>query len=228
MLHQHPAHYGCIIAMKSCQTTMLSSADLVSLGADNILKLWMIDVNECENQHLITLKCVGSIHLEPLPRHFELLGSTLCLVREEKKVEMLNIEILKASSSIVEYRNIPILSHQAEDDHVEMITCLASSLQLGLFATCSLDGRVKLWNDGNSMVSEIDLGLPLASVTFGSDHGELVVGIQKDLYLVLPLDYLPPTYHHLVRGKVDDIEVSRPFDSNVEFWQVHVKYLCIC
>lgn len=218
MLYQQPAHYGCIIAMKSCQKTMMSSADLVSLGDDNILKLWMIHVNENENQYVITLKCIGSIHLEPHPCHFELLGSTLCLVYEEKKVDMLDIEILKASSSVMEYRNIPVLTHQAEDDHVGMITSLASSLQLGLFATCSVDGHIKLWNKENNMVTEIGLGHPLASVSFGSDQGELVVGIQKDLYLVMPLDYLPPNYHHLVRGKVDDREISRPFDSNVEFW----------
>ena len=219
MLYQQSAHNGCIIAMRSCPaTTTISTADLASLGADNMLKLWKINVDE--DEYLVTLKCIGSIHMEAPPCHFEIMGSTLCLVHGEKKVDMLNFEFLKGSSSTVEYGSIPVLSHQAEDDHVDMVTCLACSPQLGLFATCSLDGHVKLWNEGNSMVTEIDLGPPLASVTFASDNGELVLGIHKDLYLVLPSDYLPQNYLHLVSEAVENNDLSRPFNSNVEFWQV--------
>ena len=219
MPYYQPAHSGCVIAMRSCWAASTASADLISLGVDNILKLWRINVDE--NVYLITLKCMGSIHMDPLPYHFELLGPTLCLVHGEKKVDMLDCRVLQGTSSVVEYGSMPILTHEAEDDHVEIITCLTSSPQLGLFATCSLDGHVKLWSEGNSIVSEINLGSPLASVAFASDFGELVIGIQKDLYMLLPSDYLPPNYLSLTSKKDDSKDFSRPFNSNAKFWQVH-------
>ncbi|TPX57208.1 hypothetical protein PhCBS80983_g03982 [Powellomyces hirtus] len=83
-------------------------------------------------------------------------------------------------------------------------------------------GRVvRVWDEGG-LIREIQFNDTVRTVCFGNERGDIFVGISDQISLVRMQDYLP---HHLLRIALtrtyidDPKEDSRPFDSNVDFWE---------
>ncbi|KAJ3300052.1 hypothetical protein HDU76_006168, partial [Blyttiomyces sp. JEL0837] len=118
-------------------------------------------------------------------------------------------------------------SHPADEDHTKVITHVAALESLGLFASSSEDGTIKIWDTvESSLVREIQFNEPIYSVCFCNHRGDLLVGMKDQVALVRVQDYLPM---HLLGellgnplGWPDD-PVERPanFDSTLDFWELY-------
>ena len=239
MPHPCPAHDGHVTKLiASCDTivpfcsydpnhwsTRTIQTALISYGTDNMLNIWCLKL---KRKGRITLKLQMSIHTELEPVHGKLFGSLLCLSFPDNRIVMMNTPRVqqRQDSRIVatshSFSKISLLTHQTEDDHIGSIISLQCSSKLNLFATSSKDGHVKIWNEENHLISEIDFGESLASVCFANSHGDLLVGFQKHVSLIQARDYLPEAIikSNNDRGTPleDCIEQPMTFDPDLEFW----------
>ena len=239
MMHPCPAHDGHVTKLIASRDTIVPFCSydqdqwstckvvqtaLVSYGTDNMLNIWCLKLKKKDQ---ITLKLQMSIHTELEPVHGKLFGSLLCLSFPDNRIVMINTpkiqqgqdtRIIATSHS---FSKMSLLTHQTEDDHTGAIIALQCCPKLNLFTTSSKDGHVKVWNEENHLVSEIDFGESLASVCFANSHGDLLVGFQKHISLIQARDYLPEAVINAnCRSTLleDCIEQPMMFDSDLEFW----------
>ena len=53
-----------------------------------------------------------------------------------------------------------------------------------LFASCSTDGSVRIWDESSRLLRVIKLNSSPTSICFGSQKGDLIVGIGKNLHKI--------------------------------------------
>ena len=242
MQHPCPAHDGHVTKLiASCDLIVPFSDDpngssviqaaLISYGCDNMLNIWCLKIRK-SNQ--ITLKLQKSIHTKLEPIHCSLLGSIICLSFLDNHIVMLNASTKSRPDSRIvatshSLDKMPLLTHQVEDDHTETLLSLQCCPSLGLFATSSKDGLVKIWNSENQLVSEIDFEASLTSVCFANSQGDLLIGFQKHISLISASDYLPDAI--LEKNKsfsvTDCIEQPLTFDSDLAFWYDSKRIPCL-
>lgn len=202
---------------------------LLSFGTDNMLNAWSIEVDKGTS---LLLKLLFSIHLDPGPIHMSLVDSTICMTIANSVI-MINMSHVYQDSRLVpaslSLKDLSTLNHQREDDHAGTVISLQGSPQLKLFATSSRDGHVKIWNNENQLISELEFGDTLGSVCFANAKGDLLVGFQNHVCVVRAEDYLLSDYVDVARvSPFSDVE-EKPitFDSELEFWSVSNKILLI-
>lgn len=64
------------------------------------------------------------------------------------------------------------------------VTGLASCAKMRLFASCSADGSVRVWDESNKLLRVIKLNATPTSICFSSQKGDLIVGIGKHLHKI--------------------------------------------
>ena len=228
-----PAHDGHVIKLIAARDPLCPFSDdldcnaamqtaLISYGSNSMLNVWCLKV-KASNQ--IFLKLLMSIHTELEPVQGILLGSIVCLSFLDNRIVMMNTtqnrrpdsSIIAASQSL---SRMPLLTHQAEDDHTGSVISLECCPSLRIFATTSTDGQIKIWNKDNHLVSEIDFGKSLASVCFANLQGDLLVGFQKHISLIKAKDYLPDAILQMrqTSSLSDYVEQPLTFNSDLEFW----------
>ena len=224
-----PAHGGCVSRLVSSESPvtlpdMTPTPSLVSFGGDNFLNVWSFGVND-RGDH-IELKMLICIQMETIPKHIAIDGSLLCVTTAKNSVKMLNIvPELKATHQSrylphgCLFNSMPIMSHQREDRHTGTITSLSSCPALGLFATTSHDGHLKVWSTSSQLVSEIYFGDTLVSACFSNARGDLLVGFQRQICSVSASHYLPSQYlSHTAEQPYNSEDDPLTFDPTLEFW----------
>ena len=242
MPHPCPAHGGHVTKLVgSCDLIVPFSVDpewtttvqtaLVSYGSDNMINVWCLKLNR-GNQITLTLQM--TIHTEVEPVHGKLTNSTVCFATLDNRVIMINTprshqpdgRIIATSHSL---SRMSLLVHEAEEDHTSSIISLQCCPPLGLFATSSKDGHVKIWDSENHLASEINFGESLASVCFANSRGDLLVGFQKHISMIQAWDYLPDAVLKMNRDSpliMDCIEQTMTFDPSLEFWYSSERTPC--
>ncbi|PVD39075.1 hypothetical protein C0Q70_01703 [Pomacea canaliculata] len=84
------------------------------------------------------------------------------------------------------------------------ITALDKCPLVGIFATSSLDGTVKIWGNDFQLVRELVYFVPLLSLCFVSNRGDLLVGKENVIILCQVEKYLP-------RHRLEDL-ITRNFE----------------
>ena len=237
-----PAHDGHVTKLFASRDVIRPFSDdpdssaatqtaLVSYGTDNMLNIWCLRV-KASNQ--IFLKLLMSIHTELEPVLGRLLGSIICLSFLDNRIVMLNtLQRCRPDSRIIatshSLSRMSLLTHQAEDDHTGSVISLECCPSMGIFATSSKDGHIKIWNKDNHLVSEIDFGKSLASVCFANLQGDLLVGFQKHISLIKAKDYLPDTILEMRQSSphTDCVEQPLTFDYDLEFWYDSERTPCL-
>ena len=70
---------------------------------------------------------------------------------------------------------------------------MSATSKLKLFSSSDSEGSIKIWDSTNTLLREICLDQTLNSVEFLCPSGELVIGYQNNLHLILPEYYLLTT-----------------------------------
>jgi len=227
MPHPFPAHAGSVCKLTSQASPDISSENapsLLSYGSDSFLNIWTVALGE--SSHHVRLKILLCVQLESPPRQIGVLGTLICLTTIQNTVKMLDVspKLVPMETHYLGhgclFNSMPVLSHQREDSHTSPITSLSCCPSLGLFATSSRDGHVKVWNTTNQLVSDAHFGDTLTTVCFSNTRGDLLVGFQRQICLVQAHDYLPPAYLELSKKCPLNEQVEEPilFDRNLEFW----------
>ncbi|XP_074656785.1 WD repeat-containing protein 97-like [Tubulanus polymorphus] len=155
---------------------------LISAGKDNIIKIWRLYPYAQE-----ALAPLMSFFCAHTPIQMTVLKEKLLVAFQEHS---------SATYSVVMYNlNTKDRSdHSPDDDHTDTITGISVCSRLKLFATSSLDGTIRIWDDHNQLVRMLKLNAVPLSVSFCSQRGDLVVGIDKHLHKINYQSYLPRVY----------------------------------
>ncbi|XP_078609393.1 uncharacterized protein LOC144880786 isoform X1 [Branchiostoma floridae x Branchiostoma japonicum] len=155
---------------------------IISAGRDNVVKVWRIFPFSEE-----ALSPLMSFYCAQPPLYMATLKERLCVGFQEPAT---------ATYSVVMYNLVEKnrFDHRPDDDHIDDITALACCPRMKVFASSSLDGTVKIWNEENSLIRIIKLNVAPHSVAFCSQRGDLLVGIGKHLHRIEYNHYMPKTY----------------------------------
>ncbi|KAL5005609.1 hypothetical protein ScPMuIL_016767 [Solemya velum] len=198
MEHAVQAHVGEIVCLESCVNIDRSRDRLepttdviVSGGTDNNLNFWRIVISvRRRGKIVIYLVPILKINCLSPPKQISMFENLTCIaVEAEKKHKILLLELfMSEESATLEYR---IHTHDDDEDHTQQITTLDNCPLLGLFASSSLDGYIKLWNRSNILIRELNFDTPVRGMCFANDRGDLLVGYQSHVCSVNVSSYLP-------------------------------------
>lgn len=197
---------------------------LVSYGqTSDRLHIWAIVIDE--KALTLELEVLLIVKMTAVPRFVVLSGCTVCMVTEDDQLSMFRNRTIRRQSftpQVINIASMDLLRHQNEDGHTNTVTSLNACLYLKIFVSSSKDGTIKVWSFDNNMVAEIDFGVPLTSVGFANDQGDLLVGLQLRVSIIKAVDYLPAEYYEMSRNCPHWDEKEKPvaFDSLLEFWSV--------
>lgn len=128
--------------------------------------------------------------------------------------------------------------HSSDSDHMDDVTGLTSCSKMRLFASCSADGSVRIWDEANRLLRVIKLNATPTSIGFCSQKGDLIVGIGKHLHkisyasckkaygstILFISSFLIVSWHLLVGFSISRLIKTKPslWDGDLAFkWHVH-------
>ncbi|XP_066537631.1 WD repeat-containing protein 97 isoform X2 [Hoplias malabaricus] len=153
---------------------------ILTAGEDNAVLLWRVfpHAQECLSVHISVL-CAHT------PVCVALLGSLLTTGLQQPQ---------SATYSLVQYdlTTQSRMDHPPEHDHSSTITGFCMCQKLRVFASCSQDGTVRIWDEENRLLRTLELNAEPECVEFNGDRGELLLGIKGDLYRIHYTHILPP------------------------------------
>ena len=74
--------------------------------------------------------------------------------------------------------------HPTEDDHNDEVISVSSCSKMRLFATASLDGTVRIWDESNRLKRVIKLNATPSAICFCSERGDIMLAIGNSLHRI--------------------------------------------
>ncbi|XP_033754622.1 WD repeat-containing protein 97-like isoform X2 [Pecten maximus] len=164
---------------------------LISAGKDNIIKVWRLYPYAQEALAPLLL-----FYCKHTPVHMTMLKTNLCVAFQDHSTATYSIVIYNLKDRIFSMpkKETDLFEHKPDDDHIDTITGLTSCQRMKLYASSSLDGSIRIWDEQNNLIRHLKLKTMPYSVGFCSSRGDLLVGIGPHLYRVPFQVYLPKTY----------------------------------
>ncbi|XP_060134186.1 WD repeat-containing protein 97 isoform X1 [Zootoca vivipara] len=155
---------------------------IISAGADRTVKMWRVFpyTTECLVP-LLSFSCASpALHLCSL-------GETLAVAFQDPQT---------ATYSVVYYNLMKQTrsEHKPEDDAQDNITGLCCCPNLKLVASSSRDGSVKIWDIENKLLRHLKMNTIPESLAFANHWGDLLVGLERHVFLIHHNKYLPNHY----------------------------------
>ncbi|XP_022106675.1 WD repeat-containing protein 97-like isoform X2 [Acanthaster planci] len=156
--------------------------DYGMLYNDNVIKVWRVFPFAEES-----LAPLMSFYCAHTPLHMSVMRTTLCVAFQDES---------SATYSIVHYnlQNKQRNDHSPDQDHIDNITGLACNPRMGVFASSSTDGTIKIWDEDNKLIKSIKLNAEALSLSFCSQKGDLLVGIGNHIHRIDHASYMPRMY----------------------------------
>ncbi|KAJ3333228.1 WD repeat-containing protein 87 [Blyttiomyces sp. JEL0837] len=199
---------------------------VLTMGADGVIKLWKIefadkDIHSEGNpdstkpsnvrttmSSLFTISPISNINSK-----FAINNATKFTVSQHARTLVTS----NSNHAIIMYKLVDdgfgpkVKSHPADEDHTRTITDFASLESLGMIASASVDGTVKIWDAFENCLIR---------------RGDLLISLPDQIALVKIQDYLPiPMLSELMSfpdGWPDDqLENPVTFDKDLDFWEFY-------
>ncbi|KAG5849837.1 hypothetical protein ANANG_G00075940 [Anguilla anguilla] len=180
VLHRAPAHSGQNV------TALLADPGngyLFSAGEDRTVQVWKVCplAPDCLSPHL-SLPCG-----QP-PVRLASLGPLLALaLQEPHSATYCLLHVCLETQSTTE--------HPPSQDHLDCITGLCACPQLGVLASSSRDGTIRIWDDENRLLRILQLNAEPECLAYCRQSGDLLLGIRGDLYRIPKNQLLPSDLH---------------------------------
>ncbi|KAH9488277.1 hypothetical protein Btru_063856 [Bulinus truncatus] len=188
--------------------SMISNTKLdqiISAGMDNIIKVWRLyPFAEEALAPLISFYCAHT------PVFMTVIKSSLGVAFQDPSTATFSVVLYSLSDNS---RN----DHKPDDDHMDVITGFSSCARMKMYASCSMDGTIRIWNHNNNLIRLLKINSLPHSLSFCSARGDLLVGINNHLFYISHKQYLPKYYQRKqVCMKFLPIKVEEPinYDEN--------------
>ena len=217
----HNCRITNIVGSNDLITACTTPALVTFASVEQTLNIWSMNIVE-KNSTVFLTPHLCIYMMNNIPRRFLLTNMTLCLALKDKQLIMFNLPDKQQNRYTYQYlelSKLPMMKHQHDDDHRNSITSLVFCSYLQIIITSSSDG-IKSWNLENQLISDLDVGVPVSSVGFANDSGDLLIGARKIITVLRAEDYLPPEYVAIAKKcpKLDLMETPIPFNPELEFW----------
>ncbi|XP_041453812.1 WD repeat-containing protein 97-like isoform X10 [Lytechinus variegatus] len=172
---------------------------------DNVIKVWRVFPFAEES-----LTPLMSIYCAHMPLHMTVMKTTLCVAFQDPNT---------ATYSLVHYNliNKSRNDHSPDEDHIDNITGLACNPRMKVFASTSIDGTIKIWDDYNRLIRCIKLNAEPYGVDFCSQRGDLLVGIGNHIHRISHESYMPKAYlRKMVSMVFPDVPTEQPLEYELE------------
>ncbi|XP_038077425.1 WD repeat-containing protein 97-like isoform X3 [Patiria miniata] len=173
--------------------------DYGMLFNDNVIKVWRVFPFAEES-----LAPLMSFYCAHTPLHMSVMRATLCVAFQDES---------SATYSIVHYnlKNKERNDHSPDQDHIDSITGIACNPRMGVFASSSTDGTIKIWDEDNTLIRSIKLNAEALSLNFYSQKGDLLVGIGNHIHRIDHASYMPRMYlRKMVSMVFPDVPTETP------------------
>ncbi|CAF0766338.1 unnamed protein product [Adineta ricciae] len=194
------AHQSSLVCLESSQASMettnisfMNSEILLSCSIDRSIHLWDFSINKNDESiqlvHILTVEQEKNISQETI-RFLSMIDNFLVAIYSDQK--FLHIwQLLNISIQTNEQDRWGIVEHPTKGNHHRgQIQAMSATSKLKLFSSSDSEGSIKIWDSTNTLLREIYLDQTLNSVEFLCQNGELVIGYQNNLHLILPEYYL--------------------------------------
>ncbi|XP_078326818.1 uncharacterized protein LOC111123425 isoform X3 [Crassostrea virginica] len=230
MVKNLQAHEGAITCMEatididdSGFQILETNSTLVTGGHEKTLKVWSVHVKAGHSGNKISLEPLVKIPCDGIPELLSVYENTLCvtIINPETKLCLRMYRMDGRDADNVSSIHYTELHHAQDEEHTETITALDKCPLLGLFATASEDGYIKVWNRHNQLVREMYFGEPLYGLCFANARGDLLLGFQNYICLIPLTNFFPQNYLELISHQEfkDDLrEPPIPYNSKVKSW----------
>lgn len=222
------AHSAPITAMKFDSERL----QLYTVGKDMQMKIWQLkkaNATERANRNIFKTDVSSRIYLNlQLKRVIVLASESISkpLTCFELDIQKKQLAVVFDSSIILFGNDIQRLETSRlvrDEDNTAKVVTIANCSRLGIWASTSPDGVVKVWDSSNVLLREIQFHEKITSITFANDRGDLLVGTQQQVSLIQVQDYLPTTILKKIcfmEFDDDKLEAPHPFDHDVDFWEI--------
>ncbi|VDI05018.1 Hypothetical predicted protein, partial [Mytilus galloprovincialis] len=187
MIKNVQAHVGTITCMEGATDIGMTGFKLLETnrklatgGDDLFIKIWEIGVKANELfdsifiQLLIKIPCVG------MPEHICMYENTISVSTSDDS-DKGKLHMYRLDGQESKEIQITTLQHTQDEDHTEHITAIDKCPLLGLFATASEDGYIKIWNRHNQLIREMGFGEPMHGLCFANIRGDILIGFQNHI-----------------------------------------------
>ncbi|KAK3741975.1 hypothetical protein RRG08_024721 [Elysia crispata] len=183
-----------------------SKADqLISAGMDNIIKVWRLYPFAQE-----ALAPLMSFYCAHTPSFMTTIKSSMGVAFQDPSTATFSVVLYSLPDK---NRN----DHKPDDDHMDIITGLTCCPRMKLYASCSMDGTIRIWSNDNVLVRLLKINTIPHSISFCSPKGDLLVGLSNHLFIIPHTKYLPKTYLRrqvCMKFPKENNELSLPYDDN--------------
>ncbi|XP_071149693.1 uncharacterized protein [Mytilus edulis] len=200
MIKNVQAHVGTITCMEGATDIGMTGFKLLETnrklatgGDDLFIKIWEIGVKANELfdsifiQLLIKIPCVG------MPEHICMYENTISVSTSDDS-DKGKLHMYRLDGQESKEIQITTLQHTQDEDHTEHITAIDKCPLLGLFATASEDGYIKIWNRHNQLIREMGFGEPMHGLCFANIRGDILIGFQNHICTIPLTSYFPKNY----------------------------------
>ncbi|XP_005105308.1 WD repeat-containing protein 97 isoform X2 [Aplysia californica] len=186
------------------------SDQLISAGMDNIIKVWRLYPFAQE-----ALAPLMSFYCAHTPSFMTTIKSSLGVAFQDPGTATFSVVLYSLPEKITKEQRAGNRSdHKPDDDHMDLITGLTSCPRMKLYASCGMDGTIRVWNAQNVLIRVLKINTIPHSIAFCSPEGDLLVGISNHLFHISHKKYLPQFY---IRKQVCMKFPSKKDESPLEF-----------
>ncbi|XP_063412216.1 uncharacterized protein LOC134695011 isoform X2 [Mytilus trossulus] len=221
MIKNVQAHVGTITCMEGATDIGVTGFKLLETnrkmatgGDDLFIKIWEIGVKANELfdsifiQLLIKIPCVG------MPEHICMYENTISVSTSDDS-DKGKLHMYRLDGQESKEIQITTLQHTQDEDHTEHITAIDKCPLLGLFATASEDGYIKIWNRHNQLIREMGFGEPMHGLCFANVRGDILIGFQNHICTIPLTSYFPKNYlERITRQEFKDEVREKPLAYN--------------